>query len=111
MAREKETKSLSKDKEGNEIALNLEPSKSSELGRVYSNFVQISHSPWDFTLRFCDAPPAIDLPKVSKDSKAVTLEIPTKVELIIPVNVIQDLISALKDNYKNYVKYYGHRDD
>ena len=44
-----------------EKGVNLRPDRESQTGRVYSNFVHISGSPWDFTLRFCDAPSGHDI--------------------------------------------------
>ncbi len=36
--------------------IKIVPDSNLERKRVYSNFVNISHSPFDFTLTFCDAP-------------------------------------------------------
>lgn len=86
-----------------EIRVQLVPNINSKLGRVYSNFVQVSHSPWDFTLRFCDAPPGGDVPKLKKGDM---VEIPTIVEVVIPVILMSGLIKALNVQNEKYVKTY-----
>jgi hypothetical protein len=90
-------------KKGKTKALQLIPNLPAKLGRVYSNFVEISHSPWDFTLRFCDAPPGSDVPRLKlKDGNKV--EIPTTIEVIIPVNLMSGLIEALQAQNKTYLE-------
>ncbi len=84
--------------------IEMVPSLQSDSGRVYSNFISVSHSPWDFTLRFCDAPPGGDVERLAEKGKLVA---PTKAEVIIPVNVMPELINVLKDQLEKYEKIYG----
>jgi hypothetical protein len=86
------------------VKVELVPSLQPKGGRIYSNFMQISHSPWDFTVRFCDAPPGGNIPRTNKDLK---FEIPNLVEIIIPVNVMPGLIGALQTHLEKYEKAYG----
>jgi len=87
--------------EAKEANIELVPNLNAKLGRVYSNFIQVSHSPWDFTLRFCDAPPGGDIPKLMKGGK---VEIPTVVEVVIPAILISDLIRVLDEQNEKYMK-------
>ena len=92
----------SKEKNGTQLLkIKLLPSSQPKLGRIYSNYIQVAHSLWDFTLRFCDAPPGSDLPTLAKDGKA---EIPNLIDILIPVNLMPGLIKALQDNYDMYLK-------
>lgn len=84
-----------------QIKVELVPNLTSKFGRVYSNFIQVSHSPWDFTLRFCDAPPGGDIPRLRQGNK---VEIPTLAEVVIPVTLISPLIRALNDQNEKYIK-------
>lgn len=102
MAKQKEKPS----KELKSVQVQLIPSLNPKLGRVYSNFIEVSHSPWDFTLRFCDAPSGGDIPRLTKGSKGGQIEIPSIVEIVIPVVLMPGLIRALTDQNEKYVKAY-----
>jgi|GEM_PF-2896222 len=90
-----------KKKKKTQVQMKLIPSLPAKLGRIYSNYIEVSHSPWDFTIRFCDAPPGSDVPRLRKGNK---LEIPTIIEVIIPANLISGLINALTDQNEKYSK-------
>lgn len=90
-------------KKGKTKALQLIPNLPAKLGRVYSNFVEISHSPWDFTLRFCDAPPGSDIPRL-KLKNGNKVEIPTTIEVVIPVILMPGLIEVLQTQNKKYLE-------
>jgi len=91
------------EKEVKSVQLKLIPALPAKLGRIYSNFAEISHSPFDFTIRFCDSPPASDILKLKKGNE---LEVPTVVEVVLPVNVIPGLINALSAQNEKYLKTY-----
>jgi hypothetical protein len=79
------------------------------LGRAYANFVQVSHSPFDFTIRFCEAPSSADIGRISgiKEQEDAHIEISNVVELIVAPNLLPQLIEALQKNYEKYLKQYG----
>jgi hypothetical protein len=95
--------------EEKEIKVELIPSVEPKLGRAYANYVQISHSPWDFTIRFCEAPSVADIGRLKRSGNKV--EIPNIVELIIAPNLIPKIIEALKINYEKYRKEYKEKAD
>jgi hypothetical protein len=61
------------------IQIELIPSLEPRLGRAYANYVQISHSPFDFTIRFCEAPSTADIARNEEFEKGV--KIPNIVEV------------------------------
>ncbi|MEA2109909.1 MAG: DUF3467 domain-containing protein [Pseudomonadota bacterium] len=79
----------------------LVASKESKTGRVYANYVQVALSPYDMTLRFCDAPPGSDITGKKKE-----MEIPTQCEVVIPIEVAGILANVLKSTYNNYHETY-----
>lgn len=83
------------------ITLEIIPSIEPKLGRVYSNYIQISHSPWDFTIRFADAPSGSDAKELKQGIK---LKIPTVVDVVVVPTLIPGLIQALEANYKKYLE-------
>lgn len=61
------------------IQVKIIPSLEPKLGRVYSNYVQVSHSKYEFTIRFGDAPPGGDVERLMKGNK---LTIPNIIEIV-----------------------------
>lgn len=101
----KETKTIEK-----KIKIDLIPSLESKLGRAYVNYASISHSPFDFSIRFCEAPSLADAARIKGDRDA-TLEIPTIIELVMTPNLIPKIIEALKINYEKYQKQFEEKAD
>ena len=95
--------------EEKEIQVELIPSLEPKLGRAYANYVQISHSPWDFTIRFCQAPSVADVVRLKRPGNKV--EIPNIVELIIAPDLMPAIIEVLKIQYEKYLKEYKEKAD
>jgi hypothetical protein len=79
------------------------PSLEPRLGRVYSNYVQISHTKYDFTIRFGDAPPGGDLLRLRKGDE---ITIPNIVEVIVVPDLIPEIIKALDINYNRFLEQF-----
>lgn len=92
-----------KPKEPEEFTVNLSPAGDPKLGRVYVNFAQVSHSPWEFTVRFCLAPAGPDIKKHLKED-GITAEVPIIIDVMIPPSVIPGLIKALQTNFDRFEK-------
>jgi hypothetical protein len=69
--------------------------------RVYSNFCVIQHSPYDFSLTFCEVEPlgerALALAREVGEIKA-----PVRARLVVPVQMVPGLIAALDENFRRY---------
>lgn len=80
---------------------------SSELlpTRVYSNHVEVTQSPQDFTLTFCDATSISNLDAV-KD-KAGVHDVPIVAEIAIPFSLVPNLIKVLQSQYRHHKKLMG----
>lgn len=78
----------------------LIPTDGKASKRLYANFVQIQNTPFDMSLRFCDAIPFYDTPQ---EQKKVRLEIPVVAEIVLPYDVVPNLISALELKYKHFL--------
>lgn len=83
------------------VKLKILPSLEPKLGRVYSNYVQVSHSQYEFTLRFADAPPGSTLMRLTKEGDDII--IPNIVEVIVVPELIPEIIKALGTNYNNFI--------
>lgn len=76
--------------------------------RVYSNFCAVSHTPFDFTLTFCEMHPlsgkdVADAPEGSTR----TIEAPVKTKIVIPVQLVPALAAALSENLRIYQESYS----
>lgn len=88
-----------------EVTVEFIPSLESKLCKVYANYAQVSHSPWDFTIKFCVAPPSVDIARLHKPGEKY-IELPTIVELVAGPEFIPLIIEALRDNYGKFLKNY-----
>ena len=87
-----------------ELVIELVAGKNPKLGRIYSNYVSVSQTPWDFTLRFCDTPPRADV-EVSEragEEGSVIAEAPAIVDVIIPAAIMPALINAMRSQLNKY---------
>jgi hypothetical protein len=64
--------------------------------RVYANYVQVSMSPIDCTLTFCDVIGPQSEEEALKMQKTGTLPAPVKAVLVIPNQIVDGLIQALQ---------------
>ena len=64
--------------------------------RIYSNYVQVSVSPIDCTLTFCDVIGPQSEEDALKMQKTATLPAPVKAVIVIPTQIVDGLIQALQ---------------
>jgi hypothetical protein len=84
-----------------QVDFSIVPDDSSDLPRTYSNFCAIQHSPFDFTLTFCDMQP----PSEQQLREAQTTHVvraPVRARIAVPVQMVPGLITALQDNLRLY---------
>src|SRR4029079_6843354 len=78
----------------------------SQVPRVYSNFCAIHHSPFDFTLTFCDMQPLTER-EVQAAQTSGTVKAPVTARMVVPVQMVPGLISALQENFRLYQDSFG----
>jgi hypothetical protein len=64
--------------------------------RIYSNFVQVSMTPLDCTLTFCDVVGPQSEEEALRIQKTGVLPSPVKAVLVIPNQIVDGLIQALQ---------------
>jgi len=68
-------------------------------GRVYANFCGVAHTPFDFTLTFCEVMPLSE--KEIRDAETDhTVRAPIKARIVMPVQFVPTLIAALQENLR-----------
>ena len=78
----------------------------STAGRIYSNFCAIAHTPFDFTLTFCEVTPLSPRDIQQAEAEGV-VRAPIKAKIVAPVQFIPQLIAALQDHMRVYSESYG----
>lgn len=67
--------------------------------RIYANFCGVAHTPFDFTLTFCEVMPLSE--KEIRDAEAEHIvRAPVKARVVMPVQFIPTLIAALQENLR-----------
>ncbi len=72
------------------------PDHTLQSHRIYSNYVQVSLSPIDCTLTFCDVIGPQSEEEALKMQKTGNLPAPVKAVVVIPTQVVEGLIQALQ---------------
>ena len=83
------------------LEVKIIPSLEPKLGRVYSNYVQVSYSQYDFTIRFGDAPPGGDVERLKQGNEII---IPNIIDIIVVPELIPAIITTLDTAHKAYLE-------
>ena len=89
-----------------QINFTIVPEDGGNDPRTYANFCAVNHTPFDFTLTFCEV-----MPLSEKDIRAAESEhivrAPVKSRVVLPVQVIPTLIAALQEQMRIYTESAG----
>jgi hypothetical protein len=69
--------------------------------REYANFAAVAHTPFDFTLTFCEVMPLSEREIREAESNQI-VRAPVKARVVMPVQFIPTLIAALQENLRLY---------
>jgi hypothetical protein len=87
--------------ERKQINFTIVPDDTGSEPRAYANFCAISHTPFDFTLSFCEV-----MPLSEKDIREASAEhlvrAPVRAKIVVPVQLVPGLIAALQENLRVY---------
>ncbi len=87
------------------VELKLKADDSMPVKRQYSNYVEVAHSPYDFTLRFCDVGPVGNVAELA--AKGGEHIVPVVSEIAIPFQIVPGLIQALQNQLAQHQKAVG----
>ena len=92
--------------ERKQINFTIVPDDRTDEPRTYANFCAISHTPFDFTLAFCEV-----LPLSDKDIKAAEADhivrAPVRAKIVVPLQVVPNLIAALQEHMRVFSESTG----
>jgi hypothetical protein len=67
--------------------------------RQYANFAAVAHTPFDFTITFCEVMPLSEKEIREAESDHI-VRAPIKARVVMPVQFIATLIAALQENLR-----------
>jgi hypothetical protein len=85
--------------ERKQINFTIVPDDKGETPRVYANFCAISHTPFDFTLSFCEVLPLSD-DDIQQAQTTHVVRAPVRAKIAVPIQVMPNLIAALQEHLR-----------
>src|SRR3954468_18701177 len=97
---------MSDSPERKQINFTIVPDEQSGEPRTYANFCSIAHTPFDFTLTFCEVMPLSD--KELRDAeKDHVVRAPVRTRVVVPVQFVPNLIAALQEHMRVFADSYA----
>jgi|TARA_B100002003_G_C14143149_1_gene549633 hypothetical protein len=87
--------------EQNPINFTIVADENDSSPRIYANFCNVAHTPFDVTLTFCEIMPLSqkDIESAKKDQ---TVRAPVRAEIVVPLPVVPTLIASLQEHIRAY---------
>lgn len=92
--------------ERKQVNFTIVPDDPGAHARVYANFCAVSHTPFDFTLTFCEVLPLSERDIQGAEDNHV-LRAPVRAQLVVPVQFIPSLVAALQEHMRVYSESTG----
>ena len=83
-----------------------EESSDAPAPRTYANFCSIAHTPFDFTLTFCEVMPLSEKEIKEAESEHV-VRAPIRTKVVVPVQFVPNLIAALQEHVRVFSETYS----
>jgi hypothetical protein len=84
-----------------QINFTIVPDDASEAPRAYANFCAVGHTPFDFTLTFCEMSPLSEKDIREAEAEHV-VRAPVRARVVVPVQVVPNLIAALQEQFRAF---------
>jgi Protein of unknown function (DUF3467) len=91
--------------ERKQINFTIVPDDDGTHPRTYANFCAIAHTPFDFTLTFCEVLPISERDLKTAETQQV-LAAPVRAKVVVPVQFIPNLIAALQEHMRVFSESY-----
>jgi hypothetical protein len=97
---------MAEQSERKQINFTIIPDEESAEPRTYANFCSIAHTPFDFTLTFCEVMPLSE--KELRDAETDHIvRAPVRVRVVVPVQFVPNLIGALQEHMRVFSESYA----
>jgi hypothetical protein len=92
--------------ERKQINFTIVPDDQGDSPRTNANFCAISHTPFDFTLSFCEVQPL--MPKdIEAAEQEHVVKAPVRARIVLPLQVVPNLIAALQEHMRVFSESTG----
>jgi hypothetical protein len=89
-----------------QINFTIVPDETDTTARTYANFCSIAHTPFDFTLTFCEVMPLSDK-EIREAASQHVVRAPVRARIVVPVQFVPNLITALQEHWRVFSESYG----
>jgi len=89
-----------------QVNFTIVPADAPEKERTYANFCGVSHTPFDFTLTFCEVQPLSERDVQAAQQEHV-VRAPVRVRVVVPVQVVPALVAALQEQLRAFNEAYA----
>jgi hypothetical protein len=86
-----------------QINFTIVPDDATDSPRAYANFCAVGHTPFDFTITFCDMAPLSEKDVREAEAEHV-VRAPVKARIVLSPQVIPNLIAALQEQLRVYTE-------
>ena len=97
---------MSDQTERKQINFTIVPDEATGEPRIYANFCAIAHTPFDFTLTFCEVMPLSET-EVRDAGPQHVIRAPVRARVVVPVQFIPNLVAALQEHMRVYSESYS----
>jgi hypothetical protein len=97
---------MSDQAERKQINFTIVPDEQPGEPRTYANFCSIAHTPFDFTLTFCEVMPLSEK-AVREAEQNHVVRAPVRARVVVPVQFVPNLIAALQDHMRVFSETYS----
>ena len=97
---------MSDQPERKQINFTIGPDEQPGEPRTYANFCSIAHTPFDFTLTFCEVMPLSEQ-EVRDAEKDHVVRAPVRTRVVVPVQFVPTLIAALQEHMRVFSESTG----
>jgi hypothetical protein len=87
--------------ETRQINFTIVPAEPDSEDRTYANFCAVAHTPFDFTLTFCEVMPLSEK-DIANAQKEHVIRAPVRARVVVPVQILPSLIAALQEQYRAF---------
>jgi len=92
--------------EPRQVNFTIVPADPGDAPRTYANFCGVSHTPFDFTLTFCEVLPLSEQ-DIQRAQQEHVVKAPVRVRVVVPVQIVPSLVAALQDQLRSYNDAYA----
>ena len=89
-----------------QINFSIVPDEQPGEPRTYANFCSIAHTPFDFTLTFCEVMPLSERELKAAEQEHV-VRAPVRSRVVVPVQFVPNLIAALQEHLRVFSESYS----